>query len=99
MTDDRPSIAELQRLYAELEDARGWQAECRQAELLEAQPALLGIVAAAIAYEQAKSVAAVVRRTFAADGRESMQAHVERHDRHELRCRSEYLAALAKVRS
>lgn len=51
-TDDRPSIAELQQLERELEDAEGVHLEARRAELLYAVPDLLEIAAAAPAWAE-----------------------------------------------
>lgn len=61
---------------------------------------LIEIVEAALAYEQAKIDAAVIRYTYAtADDRRTVGARrIEAHDRDEIRCREAYRAALAKIK-
>lgn len=61
---------------------------------------LIEIAEAALAYEQAKIDAAVIRYTYAtADDRSTVGAQrIEAHDRDEIRCRDAYRAALAKIK-
>ena len=47
-SNDKLSIAELQQLGRDLEDARGVHLEARQAELLDAVPMLFEIAVAAL---------------------------------------------------
>lgn len=72
---------------------------CAQWLVSDAAPVLLEIAAAALAYEQAKIDAAVIRYTYStADDRRTVGAQrIEAHDREEIRCRDAYRAALAKV--
>ena len=60
---------------------------------------LIEIAEAALAYEQAKIDAAVIRYAYAtADDRRTVGAQrIEAHDRDEIRCREAYRAALAKI--
>jgi hypothetical protein len=60
---------------------------------------LIEIVEAALAYEQAKIDAAVIRYTYATavDRRTVGAQRIEAHDRDEIRCREALRAALAKI--
>lgn len=88
---DRPSIAALHRLSSQAT----WLNDHVE-EIALALPLLLEIAKAALAYEQAKVDAAVVRHAFAG-GSERMISDIARHDADEIRCRDAYRAALAKV--
>ncbi len=73
---------------------------CAQHVVADALPVLLEIAAAALAYEQAKVDAAVVRAAFCGAGASTERGYnaIARHDADEVRCRDAYHAALSKVR-
>ena len=94
MSDDRPSISELQR--EELSE----RSNAAPIPLRSAAPVLLEIIAAALAYEKAKDDTAVVRYIYAShqDRSGDAMAAITRHNSDEIRCHEAYRAALAKVR-
>jgi hypothetical protein len=60
-------------------------------------PVLIEIAEAALAYEQARKDAALVRFAFFQSGDDSHLSAIDRHDKDECRPHLEYEAALAKV--
>jgi hypothetical protein len=96
-TDDKPSIAELQRdIEAIRISTTGW--EDARYRVVNSAPVTLDIAAAALAYRQARKEAARVRHTYYRTWQSSLLSSVEKHDKEEIRCRDAFEAALAKVR-
>lgn len=101
--DNKPSIAELQQVYDAMPKGQwtlssddGARAAVR---LLRATPLLLEAVAAALAYQKAKKIAARTRERLARMAfPDDLSRESEKRDNEELRCRGAFVAALAMVR-
>lgn len=99
MTDDRPSISELQ----DLEAPPRWD-EDHDCQVACALPALLAIARAALALQEQEQVAAKARflvysrLNAKAVPSDENYAAADMQDRKLKQCRDAYLAALAKVR-
>jgi hypothetical protein len=101
VSDDRPSIAELQRVWREMLalEAQELGSGLLSPRILNAAPVLLEIAAAALAYRKAKKTAAKARYIlYQSAFSDSMSAESEAQDKEEIRCRNAYDAALNKVR-
>lgn len=101
--DDKPSIAELQQAYDAMPKGQwalssedGARAAVR---FLDATPLLLEVVAATLAYQKAKKIAARAREKLARMAfPDDLSRESEALDNEELRCRGAFVAALAMVR-